>query len=85
MAARSARPGSAMRAVTIPAPRGPVSLSKVTWSPIEDEYICKVESVGGTMRNVPILTVTAVSPWGTLSPAEWTPLFAKTSVSPPSF
>jgi branched-chain amino acid transport system substrate-binding protein len=77
--------GSAMRAVTITAPRGPVSLSKVTWSPIEDEYICKVESVGGTMRNVPVLTVTAVPPWGTLSPAEWTPLFAKTSVSPPSF
>jgi branched-chain amino acid transport system substrate-binding protein len=77
--------GSAMRAVTITAPRGPVSLSKVTWSPIEDEYICKVESVGGTMRNVPILTVTAVPPWGTLSAAEWTPLFAKTSVSPPSF
>jgi branched-chain amino acid transport system substrate-binding protein len=75
----------AMRAVTITAPRGPVSLSKVTWSPVEDEYICKVESVGGTMRNVPILTVAAVPPWGTLSPAEWTPLFAKTSVSPPSF
>ena len=77
--------GSAMRAVTITAPRGPVSLSKVTWSPVEDEYICKVESVGGTMRNVPIITVAAVPPWGTLSPAEWTPLFAKTSVSPPSF
>jgi branched-chain amino acid transport system substrate-binding protein len=75
----------AMRAVAITAPRGPVSLSKVTWSPVEDEYICKVESVGGTMRNVPILTVTAVPPWGTLSPAEWTPLFAETSVSPPSF
>ena len=77
--------GDAMRAVTITAPRGPVSLSKVTWSPVEDEYICKVESVGGTMRNVPIITVAAVPPWGTLSPAEWTPLFAKTSVSPPSF
>jgi len=77
--------GDAMRAVTITAPRGPVSLSKVTWSPIENEYICKVESVGGTMRNVPVLTVTAVPPWGTLSPAEWTPLFAKTSVSPPSY
>ena len=29
--------------------------------------------------------IQAVPPWGTLSPAEWTPLFAKTSVSPPSF
>ena len=77
--------GNAMRAVTITAPRGPVSLSKVTWSPVEDEYICKVQSVSGTMRNVPVVTVTAVPPWGTLPPAEWTPLFAKTSVSPPSF
>jgi hypothetical protein len=77
--------GDAMRAVKITAPRGPVSLSKVTWSPIENEYICKVESMSGTMRNVPILTITAVQPWGTLSPAAWTPLFAKTSVSPPSF
>jgi branched-chain amino acid transport system substrate-binding protein len=77
--------GNAMRAVTITAPRGPVSLSKVTWSPIENEYICKVESVNGAMRNVPILTYPAVPPWGTLTRAEWAPLFARTSVSPPSY
>jgi ABC-type branched-subunit amino acid transport system substrate-binding protein len=73
----------AMRAVTITAPRGPVSLDHATWSPVQDEYICKVESVGGTMRNVPILTVRSVPPWGTLTQSAWAPLFAKTAVSPP--
>ena len=48
------------------------------------EYICKVKNVGGTMRNVPTLTVLDVPPWGTLSLAAWTSLFAKTSVSPPT-
>jgi len=51
---------------------------------VQNEYICKVESVAGTMRNIPIVTVTNVPPWGTLSLAAWTPLFAKTSVSQPS-
>ena len=74
---------SAMRAVTITAPRGPVSLNHATWSPVQNEYICKVESVGGAMRNVPILTVRSVPPWGTLSQSAWEPLFAKTAVSPP--
>jgi branched-chain amino acid transport system substrate-binding protein len=75
---------NAMRAVQITAPRGPVSLNRATWSPVQNEYICKVENVGGTMRNVPIMTVRSVPPWGTLSLAAWTPLFAKTSVSPPT-
>jgi hypothetical protein len=30
------------------------------------------------------MTVPNVPPWGTLSLAAWTPLFAKTSVSPPT-
>ena len=76
---------AAMRSVKITAPRGPVALSHATWSPIENEYICKVENVNGTMRNVPILTFAAVPPWGTLSQSEWEPIFAKTSVSPPSY
>jgi branched-chain amino acid transport system substrate-binding protein len=76
--------GNAMRAVKITAPRGPVSLNRTTWSPVQNEYICKVENVHGTMRNVPILTVTNVPPWGTLSQSAWAALFAKTAVSPPS-
>jgi branched-chain amino acid transport system substrate-binding protein len=76
---------AAMRAVHITAPRGPVSFDHSTWSPVQDEYICKVESVHGTLRNVPILTFSAVPPWGTLTRAEWEPIFAKTAVSPPSY
>jgi branched-chain amino acid transport system substrate-binding protein len=75
---------NAMRSVKITAPRGPVSLNRATWSPVQNEYICKVKNVNGTMRNVPILTVPDVPPWGTLSLATWTPLFAKTAVSRPS-
>ena len=75
----------AMRAVKITAPRGPVSLNQATWSPVQNEYICKVENVGGTMRNVPITTFPNVPPWGTLSQSEWQPIFAKTAVSPPSY
>jgi branched-chain amino acid transport system substrate-binding protein len=76
---------AAMRAVHITAPRGPVSFDHSTWSPVQDEYICKVESVHGTLRNVPILTFAAVPPWGTLTKAEWEPIFAKTAVSPPAY
>lgn len=76
---------TAMRAVRITAPRGPVSFDHSTWSPVQDEYICKVESVHGTLRNVPVLTFSAVPPWGTLTRAEWEPIFAKTAVSPPSY
>src|SRR5437879_5792722 len=38
---------AAMRSVKINAPRGPVALSHATWSPIENQYICKDENVGG--------------------------------------
>jgi hypothetical protein len=71
--------------VHITAPRGPVSFDHSTWSPVQNEYICKVESVHGTMRNVPIRTFSAVPPWGTLSKAAWLPIFAKTAVSPPNY
>jgi branched-chain amino acid transport system substrate-binding protein len=76
---------AAMRAVHITAPRGPVSFDHSTWSPVQNEYICKVESVHGTLRNVPILTFPAVPPWGTLTKAEWEPIFAKTAVGPPGY
>jgi ABC-type branched-subunit amino acid transport system substrate-binding protein len=76
---------AAMRAVHITAPRGPVSLSHVTWSPVENEYICKVEEVHGTMRNVPVTTFPGVPPWGTLTQPAWQPIFARTSVAPPSY
>ena len=75
----------AMRAVTITSPRGPVSLDHSTWSPVQNEYICKVEKAGGSMRNVPITTFRNVPPWGTLPKAAWQPVFTRTSSGPPSF
>ncbi len=75
----------AMRSVAITSPRGPVSLNHSLWSPIENIYICKVESVHGSLRNVPLVTYPDVPPWGALSQSSFQPLFAKTSVGPPSF
>ncbi len=75
----------AMRAVKITAPRGPVSLNRTTWSPVQDEYICRVESVRGALRNVPVTTFPDVPPWGTLSQSAWQPVFARTAVAPPSY
>ncbi|MGH9103326.1 MAG: ABC transporter substrate-binding protein [Acidimicrobiales bacterium] len=74
----------AMRAVSIQAPRGPVSISPVTFSPIEDMYICKVEMVNGAMRNVPIKTYANVKPWGLLSQSVWMTNFAQQSKGRPS-
>ena len=58
MQRRSTRP--------ITAPRGPVRLSPVVFGPIQNDYICKVENVHGTLENVPIKTYPSVQPWGTL-------------------
>jgi branched-chain amino acid transport system substrate-binding protein len=74
----------AMQQVSITAPRGPVSLSPVTWSPVENEYICKVETVSGSLRNVPILTYANVQPWGTLPESVFEANFTQQSSGPPS-
>ncbi len=73
----------AMLAVRIEAPRGPVSISSQTFSPIQNSYICKVEDVGGTLRNVPIVTDSSMQPWGFLSESTWLHDFAVESVGPP--
>lgn len=73
----------AMQDAKVVAPRGPVSLSPVTWSPVENEYICKVELVNGTLRNVPILTYPDVQPWGALSVSAFDAAFARESSGPP--
>ena len=74
----------AMEQVTITAPRGPVTISPVTHSPVENEYICKVENVGGTLRNVPIVTYPNVPPWGTLPQPVFQTAFASQASTPPS-
>ncbi len=74
----------AMRAVKISAPRGPVTISKTTWSPIQNSYICKVERVRGTLRNVPVKTYTKMQPWGFLKKSTWLSDFTQESSGPPT-
>jgi branched-chain amino acid transport system substrate-binding protein len=73
----------AMLAVHISAPRGPVTISSVTDSPIQNSYICKVEDVNGALRNVPIKTYPAMQPWGFLSESTWLHDFTIESSGPP--
>jgi branched-chain amino acid transport system substrate-binding protein len=74
----------AMKAVSISSPRGPVTISHATYSPVQDTYICKVEDVKGSLRNVPITTFPSIPPWGYLSESAWLSDFKAESVGQPS-
>ena len=58
--------------------------SKTTWSPIQNSYICKVERVRGTLRNVPVKTYTKMQPWGFLKKSTWLSDFTQESSGPPT-
>lgn len=73
----------AMKAVSVSAPRGPVTISHTTYSPVQDTYICKVEDVGGTLRNVPVTTYSSIPPWGYLSQSTWRANFKTESTGEP--
>jgi branched-chain amino acid transport system substrate-binding protein len=73
----------AMKAVSISAPRGPVTISHTTYSPVQDTYICKVEDVGGALRNVPVTTYSSVEPWGDLTEPAWLGNFKTESAGEP--
>jgi branched-chain amino acid transport system substrate-binding protein len=60
-----------LQTTTIQAPRGPVSISTVTNSPVQNIYIRKVQMVNGAMRNVVIDTIKSSQPWGPLPRAQW--------------
>jgi branched-chain amino acid transport system substrate-binding protein len=62
---------SALRAVKLNAPRGPVSWDSSTNAPIENIYIGKVQTVSGELRQVPTQTFKSVMPWGALSKDQW--------------
>jgi branched-chain amino acid transport system substrate-binding protein len=62
---------NALRTTPFQAPRGPVRISSVTNSPIQNIYVRKVELVDGALRNVVIHTFSQVPPWGPLPRAEW--------------
>ncbi|MGH9087401.1 MAG: ABC transporter substrate-binding protein, partial [Acidimicrobiales bacterium] len=73
-----------MLAVHIKAPRGPVTISHQTYSPIQNTYICKVEAKTGSARNVPIKTYQNVKPWGLLSQSTWSSIFAQNTNNRPA-
>jgi branched-chain amino acid transport system substrate-binding protein len=73
----------AMKAVSISAPRGPVTINTTTYSPVQDTYICKVQDVGGALRNVPVTTYPSVEPWGYLSQSVWLSNFKTESTTEP--
>jgi branched-chain amino acid transport system substrate-binding protein len=69
----------ALKTTAITAPRGPVRLSTVVDAPIQNIYICKVEKVNGTLKDVPIKTYANVQPWGTLPYKTWLAEYTKDS------
>ncbi len=73
----------ALRSVKISAPRGPVTISDKTHSPIQNNYICQVKMVDGALRNVPIKTFQNVLPEGPLDFATWEAHFRHDSKSRP--
>ena len=75
---------AALKSTSIVSSRGPVKLSPVTLSPIQNIYICKVESVNGALRNVPIKTYNDVQPWGTLGETAWKSEYQHASTGRPS-
>ncbi|MBO0828492.1 MAG: ABC transporter substrate-binding protein [Streptosporangiales bacterium] len=78
-ASDKAKVTKALRTTPIVAPRGPVKISPKTWSPIENNYICKVKMIGGHLRNVPIKTYQNVQPWGQLDYQTWKQQFMKSA------
>jgi branched-chain amino acid transport system substrate-binding protein len=73
-----------LKSVKIIAPTGPIVLSPVTDSPIQNIYICQVEMVDGASHNVPIATYRSVNPWGILSQSEWENVFRHDSAGRPA-
>jgi branched-chain amino acid transport system substrate-binding protein len=74
----------ALKTTPITAPRGAVRLSPVVFGPIQNDYICKVENVHGTLENVPIKVYANVPPWGTLPYKTWVQEFTADSVGRPA-
>jgi branched-chain amino acid transport system substrate-binding protein len=74
----------ALKTTPVTAPRGPMRLSLVVDGPIQNDYICKVENVHGTMEDVPIKTYPSVQPWGTLAYRTWLQVYQADSVGQPS-
>ncbi len=75
---------NALKTTPVTAPRGPLRLSQLVDAPIQNDYICKVEDVNGTLEDVPIKTYPSVQPWATLPYKTWAQVFVTDSVGQPS-
>jgi branched-chain amino acid transport system substrate-binding protein len=80
----SAKLTQAMRQARVRAPRGPISISPKTYSPIQNSYICQVKKVGGKLREIPIKTYTNVQPQGPLDYNTWLSRFKHDSAGRPA-
>jgi branched-chain amino acid transport system substrate-binding protein len=75
----------AMRTTQIQAARGPVKLAgPPAYAPIQNVYICQVQTVNGVLRNVPIKTYPNVQPWGPLGQKAWIDEYRHDSAGQPS-
>jgi branched-chain amino acid transport system substrate-binding protein len=61
----------ALKRVRLTLPRGPVAISPVTATPVQNIYVCVVRPEGGVLHNVPVATFRAVPPWGLLPYGLW--------------
>jgi branched-chain amino acid transport system substrate-binding protein len=59
------------KTVHVVSPKGPITISPVTNSPIQNIYIRKVEMVDGALRNMVIDTIHDSQPWGPLPESAW--------------
>lgn len=74
----------ALMSIPITAPRGPVTLTKKVLGPVQNQYLCKVETVKGHLEDVAIKTFRNVKPWGPLPYTSWFNAFKTDSTSAPS-
>jgi branched-chain amino acid transport system substrate-binding protein len=84
VATNAAAVARALKTTPVTAPRGPMRLNLVVDGPVQNDYICKVERVHGTIEDVPIKTYQSAPPWGTLPYRAWLQVLSADSVGQPS-
>ena len=73
-----------LASVKVVAPVGPFSITRATYAPLENVYLCKIEDKTGSARDVPIRIYKDVHPWGLLSISTWKKTFTSDTTSRPS-
>jgi branched-chain amino acid transport system substrate-binding protein len=82
--ADKAKFAAAMRSISLNAPRGPVTMDKKYWAPVQNVYVCVVKKdKNGDPRNVPVFTFKKVPLHGPLSEQDWVDHFLHDSAGRP--